>query len=128
MSRGFSLLETLIALLILFLTVFAILRLAEGTWRFFDAAETKAQAWMASSVVVAFDANLTLKKELNLPDLLGRHGIILPDHARELLPQKALVRPGGFSRALIDQNLTLQVYSVKVITAGHTTLLYGIGR
>lgn len=127
-AKAFTLLETVIALTILFLAIFAILRLEEGTGSFFASVEASERAWMSSSVVAAFDGNLSLKKELHSIDLLRQSGIETPEALKNSLPQKVRIIPYSTSRAVLDQNLTLQVYSVKILTDGHTAILYGIAQ
>jgi hypothetical protein len=127
MNRAFSLLETIVALMILFFAVFTILELKSGTWHFIKAVQKSKKTWMSTTLLTTFETNLSAKKEILLPDLLKRNGITDP-HIIRSIPPKAHISPHSTTRFFLDENSSLELYSIKVVVDGYSVLLYGIRR
>jgi len=125
MKNSFTLIETLIALALLFLAAFALFGLHSGTLAAFERQQKSARSYMLASVVVSFDDNLTQKSSSYPKELLRKSGIDT-QALQKTLPDRVEISVVGETPVVLDNNTTLTIYTLRLYAKGASALLYGV--
>lgn len=125
MKNSFTLIETLIALTLLFLAALAIFSLHSTTLAAFERQQRSERSYMTASVVATFDDNLTQKRASHPKELLRKSGIDI-EPIRKALPDRVEISIIGESPVILENNTTITIYTLRLYSQKASALLYGV--